>query len=377
MLNPKELFDNFTSRDITYFVGVPDSLLKDFCAYITDHADESKHVITANEGNAIALAAGYYLGTGKTALVYLQNSGLGNAINPLLSLNDSEVYGLPLIIMIGWRGEPGEIDEPQHIKQGRVTKEMLNVMEIPWQILDDKTKDIPEVIDKAIRQIKETGGPTALLVRKGTFEKYTLKKNKTNNYQLTREKIIQRIVDLTNRNALLVSTTGMASRELYEYRISRGDIAGNDFMTVGAMGHASSISLGLAQSQPNKKVVCIDGDGSVLMHMGGLTIIGQSKQHNLIHLVLNNGSHDSVGGQPTCAFEIDIATIALACGYRQVKVVETMQDFDLAFNEMLSTSGPSLLEIRINNTSRNNLGRPKTTPLQNRDALMEYLGISI
>lgn len=377
MIQPSVLFNELKDRGIDFFTGVPDSLLKDFCAYVTDHTDSNRHVITANEGNAVALAAGHYLGSGQPALVYLQNSGLGNTVNPLVSLCDSHVYGLPVLLMIGWRGEPGVLDEPQHIKQGRITQDLLDVMEIPWQIVGQTTTDTAAILDLAMEQMRTKGSPAALLVRKGTFDPYMLQKNPQSHYPLVREQAIQRLVEQLGPNDHVVATTGMPARELYEFRVARGDGTGNDFLTVGSMGHAASIALGLARSQPERRVICLDGDGSTLMHMGSLAIIAQSGQENLIHVVLNNGAHDSVGGQPTCAFAINIAGVARACGYRHVKVAESPASIDESFAALMTQSGPSLLEIRINKGARPDLGRPKSTPAENRDALMIKLGVKI
>lgn len=376
MIQPDHFFTALAERGIDFFAGVPDSLLKDFCAYVTDHVDESRHVITANEGNAVALAAGHYLGTGKPGLVYLQNSGLGNTVNPLLSLNDSEVYGLPVLMMIGWRGEPGIKDEPQHIKQGRITPALLDAMEIPWQVLDSSSQDLNAVLDTALQQMQQQSGPAVLLVRKGAFAPYKLKKNEQSHYPLVREQAIQRLIEQLGNNDRVVVTTGMPARELYELRMARGEGSDNDFLTVGSMGHAASIALGLARSQPERRVICLDGDGSVLMHMGSLAIVGQSQQENLIHVVLNNGAHDSVGGQPTCAFAIDLAGVARACGYQKVLVAAEPQEIDQAFASLLAQKGPSFLEVRVNKGARADLGRPRSSPAENREALMNGLGVN-
>jgi phosphonopyruvate decarboxylase len=374
MIETAAFFDTLKAQGIDFFVGVPDSLLKDFCAYVADHTSAKDHVITANEGNAMAMAAGYYLGTGRPALVYLQNSGLGNTVNPLMSLNDPEVYGLPALLMVGWRGEPGVKDEPQHIKQGRITPAMLDVMEIPWHTLDADTPDPAAVVAKAMEQMRQTGGSVALLVHKAAFAPYELQQTATNPYPMVREQAIERVVQRLQPQDLVVATTGMAARELYEYRVKRGESAGSDFLTVGAMGHAASIALGLARTQAQRRVVCLDGDGAVLMHMGGLAVIGQSQQHNFLHVVLNNGAHDSVGGQATCALSIDIAAIARACGYAQVHVAETPEAIDAALADLLAKPGPCLLEIRVSKGARKDLGRPKSTPADNRNALMAQLG---
>lgn len=375
MIQTEHFFKALAKHGIAFFTGVPDSLLKDFCAYVTDHVDESNHLITANEGNAVALSAGHYLGTGRPGLVYLQNSGLGNTVNPLLSLNDPEVYGLPVLLMIGWRGEPSVKDEPQHIKQGRITPALLDAMEVPWQVVDSSCVDVDGIVEAAMAQMHDRSGPAALLVKKGAFAPYALKKNTQSHYPLVREQAIESLIDHLDPRDKVVATTGMLARELHELRMARGEGMGNDFLTVGSMGHAVSIALGLARSQPERRVICLDGDGSILMHMGSLAIVGQSGQENLIHVVLNNGAHDSVGGQPTCAFSIDIATIAKACGYKHARVVELPDAVDKAFKYLLSIAGPSLLEIRINKGSRCDLGRPQSTPADNRDALMIELGV--
>jgi len=374
MLQPERTFEQIRAQGVSLFTGVPDSLLADFCAYVTDHAADSDHVITANEGNAIALAAGHYLGTGRPALVYMQNSGLGNAVNPLLSLADEEVYSLPMLLLIGWRGEPGVKDEPQHVKQGRVMTAMLDSMEVPWFELDATMDDAGEVIAKACGLMRERKIPVALLVRKGAFAKYKLKKDRVTDFPMDREGAVKCIVDLLGNDDVVIATTGKTSRELYEYRAARGDGHGSDFLTVGAMGHTASIAMGVARAQPGRRVVCIDGDGSVLMHMGSLAIIGQSGLSNLVHVVINNGAHDSVGGQPTAGFEVDLVGVARACGYKQALSVSAAKDVKSALSQLSAGEGPVLLEIRVNKGARDDLGRPKSTPVENRDALMKRLG---
>lgn len=373
MLEPAAVLEAIRAEGIDFFTGVPDSLLKHYCAYITDNAPDHDHVITANEGNAVALASGHYLATGHPALVYMQNSGFGNAINPLLSLADAEVYSLPMLLMIGWRGEPGVKDEPQHMKQGRVMVPMLDAMGIPHVELAADTSDVVGVIRKACDWMRGQGTPVAVLVRKGAFAGYTLKKDVVTDYEMDREDAVKHVVDLLNDDDVIVSTTGKTSRELYEYREARGDGHGNDFLTVGSMGHTASIAMGIAHGRPDRRVICLDGDGSVIMHMGALAIIGQSGLSNLIHIVINNGAHDSVGGQPTVGFDIKLAEIAKSCGYAQVQAVSDGDGIERAFKQWKCAEGPSLLEIRVNKGARANLGRPKSTPVENRDALMQRL----
>jgi len=375
MLQPATVFEQIRGQGVRLFAGVPDSLLADFCAYVTDHAPEGDHVITANEGNAIALAAGHYLGSGQPALVYMQNSGLGNAVNPLLSLADEEVYSIPMLLMVGWRGEPGVKDEPQHVKQGRVMTAMLDSMEVPWFELDAGMDDAGEVIAKASALMRERMAPVALLVRKGAFAKYKLQKDVVTDFPMNREGAVKCIVDLLGADDVVISTTGKTSRELYEYRAARGDGHGSDFLTVGAMGHTSSIAMGVAHSQAGRRVICMDGDGSVLMHMGALAIVGQSGLSNFVHLVINNGAHDSVGGQPTAGFDIDLVNIAKACGYVQARSVSVAEDVKTALAELSGKEGPVLLEIRVNKGARDDLGRPRSSPVENRDALMKRLGV--
>ena len=374
MLAPEDVFTCIREQGIDFFAGVPDSLLKDFCAYVTDHTADSEHVITANEGNAVALAAGHYLGTGAPALVYMQNSGIGNAVNPLLSLADPEVYAVPMLLMIGWRGEPGVKDEPQHVKQGRIMTPFLDALEIPWFELTADTPDAGAVIRAACERMQADSMPVALLVRKGAFAKYKLQKDVVTDYPLNREGAVQSVVDLLAGDDVVVSTTGKTSRELYEYRAARGDGHGNDFLTVGSMGHTAAIAMGVARGQPRRKTICLDGDGSVLMHMGALATVGQSGLANFIHVVVNNGAHDSVGGQPTVGFEVDLPAIARACGYREAETVSTAEDIRAAMARLRERPGPVLLEIRANKGARDDLGRPTTTPLENRDAFMARLG---
>jgi len=371
MLSPKSAFECLAENGINSFAGVPDSLLKDFCAYVSDHTHQSNHVITANEGNAIAIAAGKYLGSGALSLVYLQNSGLGNIVNPLLSLVDAEVYKIPLLIMIGWRGEPSIKDEPQHIKQGRVTPSLLDSMEVPWLEIGPETVNPLQILQSVVDIIKQTQAPVALLIRKGTFESYKLQSKLVTDFSLTREQAIQQVLPLLPSDALIVSTTGMTSREVFEHRVATGEGHGQDFLTVGCMGHASSIAFGLALVKPNRPIVCLDGDGSMLMHLGATAIQGVSNLPNFFHILINNGAHDSVGGQPTVGLKINLPKIASICGYRHVRTTDSPKEIkDHIIDLLASDTGPNLLEIKVKKGARPDLGRPTTTPLANRNAFM-------
>ncbi|MBW2083812.1 MAG: phosphonopyruvate decarboxylase [Deltaproteobacteria bacterium] len=369
MIPPKFFFDALTSRGIRLFAGVPDSLLKIFCAYANDHAEPGQYIITANEGNAVALAAGYYLATSNISAVFMQNSGLGNCVNPLTSLTDPEVYGIPVLLIIGWRGEPGLKDEPQHVKQGRITPAQLDILGIPYWIVEAGS-DVESILNACFEVLKRINAPVALLVREGSFGPYDSQQKFPNAVSFRREDVLREIIELADARDLFVSTTGKTSRELFELRSERGE-AQRDFLTVGSMGHTSSIALGVALGNPRKRVICLDGDGSILMHMGALAIIGSLKPANLVHVLLNNAAHESVGGQPTVAGKMDFAAIAKACGYRGYHLVTDPQSLKTCWQRLNEGNGPHLLEIRIVTGSREDLGRPTTTPEQNKRAFME------
>jgi phosphonopyruvate decarboxylase len=365
MVSPRIAYEAIIELGYEFFTGVPDSLLKDFCAYVSDNSLPRQHIIAANEGNAIGLAVGHFLATGSPGLVYMQNSGIGNAINPLISIADIEVCRIPMLIMIGWRGEPGTVDEPQHLKQGRVLTKLLDSIEIPWLSVNAGSNFVG-VLSEANELLRARNAPVALLVSKSTFQEYKLTKDISSDFTLSREDAIRRIVDSVGESTLIVSTTGMASRELNEYRVQLGKGSGNDFYTVGAMGHASSIALGLERSQVRKRVLCIDGDGALIMHLGSMAIIGQTSEE-FIHIVLNNGAHDSVGGQPTVGLDIDLLQIAQAVGYRTVKSVTTEGEVIEFLSGIPHYESPIFLEIKVRPGARGDLGRPNVTPLENRN----------
>ncbi len=373
MISPKFFVESLAGLDMDFFAGVPDSLLKSLCAYITEHVCPENHIIAANEGNAVGLAVGYHLATGKIPVVYMQNSGEGNVVNPLLSLADKEVYHIPLLLLVGWRGEPGVKDEPQHVKQGKVTVSLLETLGIEHAILSQDRGEAFEQLQKAVRYMHETWEPFALIIRKGIFEDYTLGEQPGTELTLSREKAIQLVAASMDREAVVVSTTGMISRELFEFREASAEGHHRDFLTVGSMGHASQIALGIALQQKGRKVYCFDGDGAVLMHMGGLGVIGSLAPGNFVHVVFNNGAHDSVGGQPTVGFSVSFPTIAEGCSYRMVISVSDEGALCQALEEIKDMEGPLLLEIAVKKGSRKDLGRPTTTPIQNKEAFMNFL----
>lgn len=372
MLRPDFFIESLKKQEIEYFAGVPDSLLKQVCAYMAEHLDKDRYTITANEGAAVALAAGYHLATGKAACVYMQNSGEGNIINPLASLTDCEVYHIPMLLLIGWRGRPGIHDEPQHVKQGKITTGLLNVMGVNYEILNKDEAIAEKQIQRAAEYIRTTGCTFALVVEKDTFDVYD-RQPEIPVLSLGREEAIRMVTATLPEKAVVVSTTGMISRELFEIREARGEGHERDFLTVGSMGFASQIALGIALEKKERKVYCYDGDGAVLMHMGGMALIGSKAPENYVHVVFNNGAHDSVGGQPTAGLSIDLPAIAEAVGYEQVFSADTRDGLENILKQMTCMNGPVFLEIKVKKGNRKDLGRPTTTPQQNKEALMNYL----
>lgn len=378
MISPQFFFDTLANSGINFYAGVPDSLLKNLCAYITDHADDGHNIIAANEGGAMGLAAGHYLATGQIPVVYMQNSGEGNIINPLASLTDPDVYNIPVLLVIGWRGKPGVHDEPQHVKQGKVTTGLLNVMGIDYTVLSKEEDKAEAQIRKAVTYMQSTKNCYALVIEKDTFETYQLSTVSCQlELQLSREEAIQTVAAALGEKDVIVSTTGMISRELFEYRTSKNEGHERDFLTVGSMGHASQIALGIALEKQDRKVWCFDGDGASIMHMGSMAIVASKQPSNYVHVVFNNGAHDSVGGQPTVGLNIDLPAIAKAVGYKHIVSVDNKEDLEnqlSIINSKLSINEyPIFLEIRVRKGNRKDLGRPTTTPIENKEALMEFL----
>ena len=373
MISPKFFIDKLKTLGIDFYAGVPDSLLKNVCAYIADNLDDRHNIITANEGGAIGLVAGYHLATGKIGCVYMQNSGEGNIINPLASLTDKEVYNIPLLLLIGWRGRPGTHDEPQHVKQGKITTGLLNTMGINYDVLSKEENQAAKQIEHAISLIQSTNEVYALVIEKDTFDTYTLRSEEKKILPLSREEAIQMVTAATDVKDVIVGTTGMISRELFEYRERQREGHERDFLTVGAMGHASQIALGIAMEQPERTIWCFDGDGACIMHMGAMAIVASKEPKNYVHVIFNNGAHDSVGGQPTVGLKIDIPAIAKAVGYKAIYSVDEKKTLEKVLKGITEIDGPILLEVRVKKGNRKDLGRPTTTPIQNKVALMNFL----
>lgn len=366
MVDTVKFYDYLINHDLDFFTGVPDSLLKELCSCIKDKSNSKHNIIAANEGNAVGLAAGYHLSTGKMGVVYMQNSGEGNAVNPLLSLADPKVYSIPMLLIIGWRGEPGVHDEPQHVKQGEVTLKLLEAMDIEYRVLGD---DFEKDLEKMISIAKKDNKPVAVVIRKGTFSKYSpINKDKAVMGELLREEALEVILDNIGDDPV-VSTTGKESREIFEIRERKNQGHGHDFLTVGSMGHTSSIAVGVSIGT-DKDVWCLDGDGSFIMHMGGLAIAGQSAGDNFKYIINNNAAHESVGGQPTVSDRIDIKAILVACGFKNTYEARTKEEIASAIKQM-KKSGKCALILYTKQGSRDDLGRPTTTPIQNKESYMK------
>ncbi len=357
-----------------FYTGVPDSQLKDLCNYLIDKygIDPKHHIIAANEGNSVAIATGYHLATGKIPVVYMQNSGEGNIINPLASLLNEKVYGIPMIFVIGWRGEPGVNDEPQHVYQGEVTLKLLDDMGVSYFIIGKETSE--DAVREAMITFGEklrNGLDVAFVIRKGALFNAPAV-DYSNKNVMTREDVIRHVVDVSGEDPI-ICTTGKASRELFEIREANKQSHKYDFLTVGSMGHASSIAFGVAINKPEKKVWCIDGDGAALMHMGAMPVIGSLKPRNLVHILINNGAHETVGGMPTVAYTTDFVQVAKACGYVNAAVVDSYQSFERELKKVKNRDELSFIEVKCAIGARVDLGRPTVKPAENKKDFMGYL----
>ncbi len=378
MIDPDFFIDACSFHGIDFFAGVPDSLLKGFCAALAGRSgdfSDIRHIIAANEGGAVALAAGHFLATGRPGLVYLQNSGEGNAVNPLLSLADPAVYGIPMVLLVGWRGEPGVPDEPQHAAQGQCTIPLLDALRVPNEILPPDEEAAEESLVRLVDRARAESRPVALVVRKGTFRQPHLRPPVVPDLSsLAREDALRALLRLLPPDARVVGSTGMISREIFELRERVGEPHDRDFLTVGSMGHASQIALGVHLARPDLPVVAVEGDGAALMHLGALAIVGRRADGHFLHVVLNNAAHDSVGGQPTVADSVDLPAVARACGYSVLPSASALEGIAAALAESpFEGPRPSFLEIRVRKGARKDLGRPTVPPAASKTAFMAAL----
>ena len=367
-IDPKEFYDALVAEGLDLFAGVPDSLLKNLCACVFDCAPAERNIITANEGNAVGIACGYHVATGRAGVVYMQNSGEGNIVNPLLSIADPDVYSIPMLLVIGWRGEPGVHDEPQHVKQGKVTCTLLETMGVPYEVLDAEAWR--GQLDGLLSSMREGSRPVAAVVRKGLFGAYPFAAE-DNGAPMSREEALEVVLGCLGEDDLVVSTTGKTSREVFEIRERRGQGHANDFLTVGGMGHTSSIAFGMALGC-EADVWCIDGDGSLLMHMGAFPVMAQNAPENFKYVLNNNGAHESVGGQPTVGQRIDVCGILRASGFEEVLEAAVPEEIEAGM-EALRAGGRRALVICTHQGSRADLGRPTTTPQENKRAMMDKI----
>ena len=375
MIKPSEFISLLKDYSIDFFTGVPDSQLKELCNYILDeYGIGQNHIIAPNEGNAVALAAGHYLATHKVSMVYMQNSGLGNAVNPITSLTDQKVYAIPVLYVVGFRGMPGVPDEPQHVKQGAITLDLLKLLGIDYYVIKKSStvEDLKDLFKNIIYDKLINGESFALVAEKDAFEKEG-SYHFISEHSLTRERAVEVIIDHCEEDTAFISTTGKLSRELYEQREMKHQGHKKDFLTVGSMGHASMIALKIALDKPKRKIYCLDGDGALLMHMGTMALIGSHKPKNFVHVVINNGVHESVGGYPTIISHLNIEQAALASGYDKVFKVDNEEDLVKTIQLINKEEQSVLLEVGVNTLSRSDLGRPKTSPTQNKEEFMTYL----
>lgn len=357
MIDLHKFVDCLDLEGVKFISGVPDTLLNDFCLYVADNWPKEHHVIAANEGNSLALAAGFHLATGSVPLVYMQNSGLGNVVNPFLSLTHKDVYAIPMVLLIGWRGDPTTKDHVQHKKQGELTTVFLDAMGIPYKILEKDTNDSLDKVNWAMKTAREINSAVALVVRKGILAKSEKEGfNDEENQLLSREEAIKCVIENVPENSVFVASTGRATRELFELRNLNGSGHDMDFLNVGAMGHTSSIALGLTMGLKNRLVVCLEGDSSAIMHLGAFTTAGLVKPENFLHILLNNGVHESVGGQPSAGFSAELTSIAENSGYNTIGgTVKTAIEIQRSINILLEKKGPCFIEIIIKKGIRSDL----------------------
>ena len=372
MLKCDDFFDLCKKYDLTFFSGVPDSTFKSWMTFLEKNEKKLTNIITVNECEAVAICAGYHIATKKFGVIYLQNSGLGKTVNPLTSLCDPSVYSIPLLLLIGWRGEPGIKDAYQHHKMGSITIPLLNILDIPYEIITEDIKQLDKTFKKATKYMKSRKKPFAMIVRKNIFEKNLDEKVKTDEKLPSREEAIKEILATLNGDETIVSTTGKTSRELFECRKNKEDCS-HDFYNIGAMGCAQSIAFGIALNKNEKKIIVLDGDGALLMQMGAMTTTGHYHPKNFYHIVFDNQSHDSTGGQPTNSGTVDFKKIALASNYEYAESIAGKELIKSSFRKILDKKGPCLIEIKIKKGSRSNLGRPTEPPKKHKEKIMKNL----
>lgn len=353
MIYVEDLLNTLKKKKINFFTGVPDSVLKNLT-----YKFKKNHISVNNEGTAVSLAAGYYLATGKLPCVYMQNSGLGNAINPLISITNKNIYSIPSILIIGWRGSPNSKDEPQHQVMGKKTKQILKLLGIKYFVARNK-KDL-EKFEKMIEYSRSKLTSIACLIERSSIKN---KKSKTqkkiiNKYKVYRYNFIKELVDLIKIKSNVISSTGFISRELDHILSKKKYLNIKPFYMVGGMGHSASLTLGVSLKS-KKQNICLDGDGALLMHLGSLGIVKKYGKKNFKYILLRNDTHESVGCQPTNSTHINYKILSKSFGFRKYLLITKELDFKNVVKKLINSPGPSFLEVRIKNGSISNLGRPK------------------
>ena len=376
MVDQKQLFDALGKMGIDFFTGVPDSLLNDFCLYMVKNIPDGQHVMAANEGNAIGIAAGHYMASGNIPVVYMQNSGIGNATNPLLSLTHDCVYGIPMVLVIGWRGDPAIGDHAQHKKQGELTPVLMKDMDIPYEILDAEDT-VVEKFAWAVNKAKEISSPVALIAKKAILTEKIKKQVYPESPLMNREEAVSAVIEVLGIEAVYLGTTGRATREVHEQLKAHGVGEGHEFQNVGSMGHVSSVGLGIALARPEQKVVVFDGDAAAVMHLGALATNCRYKAGNMIHIVLNNGVNESVGGQPSAGYVVNLTTIAEACGYHTPgHPVETKEELQKIVREQGSGEMPLFIDVHVRQGIRSDMPKLSINHKELKYALMKTLIVS-
>ena len=373
MVDLNQLFEALDEKGVKFFTGVPDSLLNNFCLYLVNNIPDGKHVMAANEGNAIAIAAGNYMATGNIPIVYMQNSGIGNATNPLLSLTHECVYGIPMILVIGWRGDPAINDHAQHKKQGELTPVLMKDMDIPYEVLEDENT-VVEKFTWAVAKAKEISAPVALIAKKAILTEKVKKQDYPESKLMNREEAVAAVVDMLGSDAIYLGTTGRATREVHEQLKAHGVVEGHEWQNVGSMGHVSSVGLGIALAKPEQKVVVFDGDAAAVMHMGALATNCRYKAGNMIHIVLNNGVNESVGGQPSAGYVVNLTEIAAACGYRTPgHAVETKEELQAIIKDFKKGEMPLFIDVHVRQGIRSDMPKLNIDHKAQKEALMKNL----
>ena len=354
MIKIDSLINVLKKNDINFFTGIPDSILIELSRFL-QNKNKRKHIRATSEGSAISIGIGHYLSTKQVPCIYMQNSGLSNALNPLISITSKKVYNIPLVLIIGWRGSPRVKDEPQHNVKGKITESILKLLNIKYTIVRSGN-DLSQ-FNKIVKNAKKNNNIAACLIEQGTIKKIKKTYNKKNFYKLNKELFLKTLLETLEKNSKVISSTGYNSRELMYLRNKYKLINTKDFYMVGGMGHTASVALGYSLST-KKKTICIDGDGSFLMHLGSIKTAGTFANNNFKYILLNNNSHDSVGGQNTYANNIDFEKLSKSLGFKKFYKIKNNKNLKQNIKRFLKGNNLNFLEVKITNSKIKNLPRP-------------------